>query len=247
MWFNINMFNFVEKIISHILERRRLKLLMTLDKLRTTSYVSGSKKTHFDGNVTLTFSAEAQKTSEMIDEQVRTIVIPCLSQPEKLLEFVAEQGTKVYRFSFANKILNIFKEEDGFIAPFCGGKAFLLNFLVVLFMEKKLSFSFKTKPMFVLGNGDLNIYFLLHQFHKWYAYKSGLAGFDEKAQSLFKMNLSPANDEQMKNLSVENILALKEAIARDAAASDFVIKLSKEFEGAKNALNKIKNDGGAQV
>ena len=75
----------------------------------------------------------------------------------------------------------------------------------------------------------------------------GLAGFDEKAQSLFKMNLSLTNDEQMKNLSVENILALKEAIARDTTAAEFVIKLSKEFEGAKNVLNKMKNDGGAQV
>lgn len=241
------MFDFINKIISHILERRRLKLLKTMDKLRKASYSNGSTKTHFDGNVTLTFSAEAQKNSELVDEQVRNIVVPCLNQPEKLLDFVSEQGTKVYRFAFANKILNLVKEEDGFIAPFCGGKAFILNFLVVLFVEKKLSFSFKTKPMFVLGNDDLNIYFLLHQFHKWYAYKSGLAGFDEKAQSLFKMNLSLTNDEQMKNLSVENILALKEAIARDTTAAEFVIKLSKEFEGAKNVLNKMKNDGGAQV
>ncbi len=241
------MFNFVDKIISHILERRRLKLLKTLDKLRASSYSSGATKTHFDGNVTLTFSAEAQKNNEMVDEQVRNIALPCLKQPEKLLDFVSEHGTKVYRFSFANKVLNLVKEEDGFIAPFGGGKAFVLNFLVVLFVEKKLSFSFKTKPMFVLDDDELNIHFLLHQFHKWYAYKSGMAGFDEKAQKLFKMNLSPANDTHMKNLSVESILALKEAIARDTAAADFVINLSKEFEGARNALNKIKNDGGAQV
>lgn len=241
------MFNFVDKIISHILERRRLKLLKTLDKLKRVSYSNGATKTHFNGNVTLTFSAETQKICEKVDEQVRNIVVPYINQPEKLLDFVSEQGTLVYRFAFAEKILNLVKEELGFIAPLGGIKALVLNFLIGLFSEKKICFSFNTKPMFVLKSNDLNMYFLLHQFHKWYAYKSGLAGFDEKSQELFKRNLSPTNDEQMKNLPVESILALKEAIARDAAAAEFVINLSKEFEGAKKALNKIKNDGGAQV
>ena len=86
---------------------------------------------------------------------------------------------------------------------------------------------------------------MLHQFHKWCAFKKDLPGFDEKSQALFKENLNKMSDG--KDLSVEEIIALKEAIARDAQAAEFVIQLAKESDGVKNALNKIKNDGSAEI
>jgi hypothetical protein len=55
------------------------------------------------------------------------------------------------------------------------------------------------------------------------------------------------SDSDVKEMSIEEILALKEAIARDAQAAEFVIQLAKESTGAKKALDKMKNDGGASI
>ena len=86
---------------------------------------------------------------------------------------------------------------------------------------------------------------MLHQFHKWYGFKKNLPGYDEKAQKLFKENLNTMTDGS--DLTIDEILALKDAIARDAQAAEFVIQLAKESEGAKNALGKIKKDGSAEI
>ena len=51
----------------------------------------------------------------------------------------------------------------------------------------------------------------------------------------------------MKSLSMEKIISLKEAIARDQEATTFVLNYTKEVEGSKKVLDKIKNDGGANV
>ena len=241
------MLKIFDKFVNYIIERRRLKLMKTLDKMKSASFGNSTQKTHLTGNVTLTLSAENQEILHSIDEKIKNIIKPYLNNPEGLLPYIEDNGTKVYKFKNADKIMNLLKEERGFLPPFCGAKAFVLNLLVNLVCERKIEISTKTKPMFVLAENDMNIYFLLHQFHKWYSFKSGLAGFDEKSQKLFKQNFLPSNDEQMKKLSINEIILLKEAIARDTQAADFVIKISKENMGAKNALNKIINNGGAQL
>lgn len=98
-----------------------------------------------------------------------------------------------------------------------------------------------------MRDGEINIYYMLHQFHKWYGFKKNLPGYDEMAQDLFKDNLDNMSDSDVKEMSIEEILALKEAIARDAQAAEFVIQLAKESTGAKKALDKMKNDGGASI
>ena len=40
---------------------------------------------------------------------------------------------------------------------------------------------------------------------------------------------------------------LKEAIARDQEATSFALELAKSKEGSKNVIDKIKNDGGANI
>ena len=94
--------------------------------------------------------------------------------------------------------------------------------------------------MFVLGTGQINIYNMAHQFHKWYGYKTGLPGFDEAAQEKFKKIFDYEIDANVELLSYEEILSLKEAIHRDIEAIDFVIKLAKENDGAKKVFNNIK-------
>ena len=136
-------------------------------------------------------------------------------------------------------------EEEGFVPPKKGLKALYLNFFVSLLCDKKFKLSFKTQELFVLRDMEINVYYMLHQFHKWYGFKKNLPGYDDKSQQLFKRNLDKMTEDKV--LTVDEIVMLKEAIARDAQATDFVIKLSKENDGARNVIKKIKNDGSAEI
>jgi hypothetical protein len=46
---------------------------------------------------------------------------------------------------------------------------------------------------------------------------------------------------------MEQIISLKEAIARDSEATAFVLEYTKEVDGSKKVLDKIKNEGGANI
>lgn len=236
---------FLERIINYILQRRQQRLEKTMKKLKPRTYSNSSNKTHINASEVMTLTTQTDKVLDMLDEEVKNIVKSCQTNPENLLKYVQEHGTKVYKILHADKVLSKIGEEEGFVVPLKGLKAFYLNFMVGLLNDKALHFSFSTKEMFVLRDMEINVYYMLHQFHKWYAFKKDLPGFDEKAQALFKENLNKMSEG--KDLSVEEILALKEAIARDAQAAEFVIQLAKENDGAKSALNKIKNNGSAEI
>ena len=46
---------------------------------------------------------------------------------------------------------------------------------------------------------------------------------------------------------MEEIIYLKEAIARDKEATAFVLEYTKQVDGSKKVIDKIKNDGGANI
>lgn len=238
---------FIQRIINYILERRKKKLEQTMEKLKPRTYTNTTTKTHINASETMTLSSQTEKILESMDAEVKNIVKGCLTDPAKLLTFVEEHGTPVYKIAHADKLLAKINEEEGFITPLKGFKAFYLNFVTGFFAQKKLHLSFKSNEMFVMRDGEINIYYMLHQFHKWYGFKKNLPGYEEMAQDLFKDNLDNMSDSDVKEMSIEEILALKEAIARDAQAAEFVIQLAKESTGAKKALDKMKNDGGASI
>ena len=101
--------------------------------------------------------------------------------------------------------------------------------------------------MIVLRDGVIDKFYMLHNFYRWYSLKSDLSGFEPDVQALFKQFLFDDSDKFMKSLSMEKIISLKEAIARDQEATTFVLNYTKEVEGSKKVLDKIKNDGGANV
>ena len=239
------MARFINRIINYILERRKKRLEKAMDALKPKRSRASSTKTHVDVSETMVLSSETEKILETMDAEVKNIVKACLTNPQKLLEYIQEHGTAVYKIPHADKILAKIKEEEGFIVPLKGWKAFYLNFFVNLLSHKKPVFSTKSDEMFVLRDMEINVYYILHQFHKWYGFKKNLPGYDEMAQELFKENLEHMSD--TKEMSIDEILALKDAIARDAQAADFVINLAKESAGAKKALDKMKNDGGAEI
>ena len=219
--------------------------MKTLDKMKKRSSSLGLK--NFDNeNISIALNTEKQQKHTEIEREIKNIILCNKNNPNELLNFAKNHGCKIYKLNSANKLLNLFKEEQGFLAPFSGAKAFLFNLLLCFVCEQKFSLVFKTKPMFVFEE-EINKHLLYHQFYKWYCFNSGLSGFDEKAQRLFKESLNFKKARPIEKLKIDEIVSLKEAIARDKEAADFVILLAKEIDGAKNALNKIISDGGAQL
>ena len=237
---------FIQRIVNYILQRRRDMLAKTLDMLKPRTYTNSSTKTHINASETLTITSETNKILDTITSEVINIVKTCETDPKKLLDFVQDLGTPVYRIKKADKILKRIKEEEGFITPISGLKAFYLNFFTALLSEKRLKFSFKPEAMFVLKDAEPSIYFILHQFYLWYGYTKGLPGYDEKSRSLLKAHIDVMSESDVNGMSVEEIIGLKEAIARDREAAEFVIQLAKESSGAKKALEKMQQ-GGANI
>jgi len=187
-----------------------------------------------------------EKNKERLEKEVKIILKHCENNPDKVFEFIEKKGTKVHKIPFAHKILKLIGLEEGLVAKLNGIKAlYLTSVLAVLGKENKISLT--TKPMFVMRDLPLNSYYTIQQFHKWYATKLDMPGFDAKSQEHFQKYLDNINDESIKSLSMEEIIGLKEAIARDVEAINFVISLAKSTEGAKNALNKMATEKGASV
>lgn len=198
------------------------------------SVTNSTTKTHTQAGIKLTLSSKTEQNKKKVNDEVKDIVTKNLKTPNSLLDYIEENGTKVYRVPYAKKLLILTGEQEGFITPAKGINALVLNLVL------NHQFAFKTEPMFVFGTEQINIYNMAHQFHKWYSYKTGLPGFDEAAQEKFKKIFDYEIDANVELLSYEEILSLKEAIHRDIEAIDFVIKLAKENEGAKKVFNNIK-------
>ena len=68
---------------------------------------------------------------------------------------------------------------------------------------------------------------------------------DAESQELLKKYL--INPADTKDLQLEEIFKLKDAIRQDKASIEFVIMLCRNYDGAKQALNKMKNEGSAKL
>lgn len=233
--------NIFQKIIYALLEKKEKSLKIRLDKHFKRSSTNSTSKTVMSSNATLTLTSETLKNAQLVRENVEAIVKKTGGNPLELLEFIKSKGTPVYRPANADKFLNLIGEEEGFIVEQHGKDALLLN----IFTGRGINF--KSVPMFVMREGNIDPYYFLHHFYRWYAMKYRLPGFDSKAQKLLKIFLKNANDERLKNLNLDDMLALKEAIARDNEASDFVIALAKHKDGSKQVLKKIQEEGGANI
>ena len=203
-----------------------------LPKNNLYSYSNGTSSSHITSFATVSFDLKTREKAQKIKLKVKEIVKKNIKTPEKLLEYVEKAGTKVVRIPYADKILSHVNEQEGFITPKSGLEALYLNFI----LNKKISF--KMPEMFVLRDLPLNIYVMSHQFHKWYAYKMGLPGYDENSQENFKKVFEFEDENKVKELSYSEVMALKEAVRRDLEAIDFVLELSKEQEGSKKTLDE---------
>lgn len=179
---------------------------------------------------------------EKIDNDVKSILKQCENNPIKVIEYLEKNGIRVYFVKRAKKLLKHIKEDEGFITERHGFRSLMLNIITGQGLK------FNTKTMVILEKGEPDIYNLIHYLHKWYAMKEGMDGFDEKSQKLLVLfNTTKEEDKLIGRLSIPEISGLREAIARDVQSIEFVTKYSKENAGAKNALEKMKTEGSANI
>ncbi len=232
--------NLFQKIIYFFLEQQEKALTKRLNKHLKVSSTNSTSKTVLSKGVTMTLSAETEKKKELVKLNVSDIVKASNNDPTKLLAFIESKGTKVIKLDNADKVLSVINEEEGLITPLEGIEALYINIVT------ESGFSLKSKPMFILRNGEIDPYYMVHQFYKWYSLYMGLPGFDFISQKLFKISLN-SDGSILSNLNLDEMTGLREAIARDREATDFALELAKTKEGSKNVLDKIKNDGGANI
>lgn len=231
--------NILQKIVYYFLEKQEKALTKRLSRHLRTSSSNATSKTVVSKGVTMTLNAETERNKDLVLKNVSDIIKGCNSDISKLLAFIESKGTKVIRLENADKILSVIKEEEGLITPLEGIEALYINTVT------HSGFSLKSKPMFVMRNGQIDPYYMAHQFYKWYALQMKLPGFDFMSQKIFKIYLN-SDGAILSNLTLDEMTGLKEAIARDQEATTFALDLAKQKEGSKKVLEKMQ-DGGANV
>lgn len=232
--------NILKKILYYMLSIQEKTLSIKLGKSLKTSYTNKTSKTILSSTEHMTLTLQTEKNKDTVKKNVEDIVKNCQNNPQKLLEYIIAAGTKVYKLNNADKILAAIGEDEGLICELKGLKALYLN----LFTTSKFSLTFQ--PAFVMREGNIEPLYMLHQFYKWYSLKMNLPGFDYKAQENFKKYLKNVNDKTLNNLSMEDTLALTEAVARDQEATAFALSFAQKTEGAKNVRKKM-TEGGADI
>lgn len=216
-----------EKILKH-------RLSKTLGVKNTSK-----RKRHYTNGCTLDLNTMADIEKQKLEDEINLILKKYHYEPNDILNYIRSQGTKIYFVDNASKLLNPIGENEGFIYPSSGSLALYLS----LGVEKKPRL--KTNEMFVLSKGEINKYYFIYHFYNWFAFKHGIAGMDANSQKLLKKYLY--SGVETKELQLSEIYQLKDAIKQDKASIEFVIKLCRNYDGAKQALDKMKNNGSANL
>lgn len=236
-----SMKNIFKEIKYFFLSQQEKNIQNKLKKTTKRSFTNKTSKTIFGTAANVTLNTETQKLVELVKTNVATIIKKVDCNPDELLNYVKAANTPVYKINNADKLLGFIQEEEGIIYEQEGITALYLSIIT------GQGIKFKTQPMFILRDGEIDKYYMLHHFYRWYSIKSNLPGFEYSVQKKFKQFIVDNSDEMLKKFTMEDIVALKEAIARDQEATEFVLEYTKQVEGSKNVIDKIKNSGGANI
>ncbi len=228
----------IRNVIYKILTLQEKFLRKRLEKTLGAKNFSKRKK-HFSKGCTLDLSSLADEEKNKFEAELTNILKTYDYDTKQILGYIKNSGTDVIYIKDAGKILNTIRENEGFIYPATGLKAVYLSFLT----NKK--FALRTKEMFIVSEGELNKYYFIYHVYNWFAFKNNIYGIDAQSQELLKKYLFTNAD--TKELQLNDIYKLKDAIKQDKAAIEFVVKLCRNYEGAKQALNKLQNNGSAKL
>ena len=228
----------IKNILYKILELQEKIIRFRLSKTIGVKNQSKSKH-HYSKGCTLDLNTMAELEKQELENKLNNILKTYDYDSARILDFIKSQGTEIIYLKDAKKILNPIGENEGFIYPAKGSKALYLS----LAINKKICF--KTKEMFVLSEGEINKYYFIYHLYNWFAFKNNISGMNSESQELLKKYLfTPADT---KELQLAEIYALKDAIRQDKASIEFVVKLCRNYDGAKQALDKIKTSGSAKL
>ena len=231
------------KTIKTFLTKKYLIFIINkLKNIRQNVYFKNSTtKYSMNSSCTMELSSKTKQKQEEINTEVKTIVKKYFNTPEKLIQYIKAQGAIVYKINNAEKILNKFGEEEGFITPLKGIKAFLINLIIGFSLQQGINIKFKTNEIFIFNTNNTEIYTVARALYKYYGYKNQLPGYDYKSQETFKKlyNQKRHHSSPFENCSIEEMYSCKEAIARDMESINFTIELSKEYEQTKKAAKKL--------
>ncbi len=233
--------DFIKNIKYFILSLKEKSLLRKLKDSTRQSYTNNDTKNVMIKGASLTINSKTLQTIAQVKENVTSIIQKTNGEPDALIDYIKVAKTPVYKIKNADKILNFINEEEGLITEKEGFDALILS------VSTGQGIKFKTAPMFVMREGIIEKYYMLHHFYCWYSLKSGLPGFDYKSRKMFKQYLVNGSDDFTAKLSMAQILSLQEAIARDQEATAYVLEYTKQIEGSQNVMDKIKNEGSANI
>lgn len=222
---------FLNKIKNFILNKNKT--------MKNVFFKSSATKQTITGCATLKLSTKTEEIKKQIHEEVKTKIKKYINTPEKLIQYIQLKGIKVYRIKNAERTLSKFGEEEGFITPQRGLKAILLSIVLGKNIE------FFSKEFMVFDTGKTDIYIVARALYKYYGFKKNLSGYDYKSQEIFKKIYSKRKQSTaiFEKCSIKDIMACKEALARDMESIKFTVELSQEYRNAKLALKKLKENG----
>ena len=227
--------NLFKNIFLFILTIQEKFLLNRLGKT-ITAKANSKRKKHFQNGCLLTLESISESDREAMEEELLLILKSSNFNTTEILEYIKKHDTKVFYIKNSS-FLHSIGQNEGFIYPQKGLKAIYLSFLI----NDKIKL--KTNEMFILTKGEINKYYFLYHFYNWYTYKKGIIGIDNESQELLNKFLYNANNDDFSKLQLSDIYKLKDAIKQDKASIEFVFKLCQKYEGAKKALNLLKDKG----
>jgi hypothetical protein len=183
-----------------------------------------------------------RKKIEEINKDAGNMIKNYMGNVNGLLEFIERRNTKVIRHRYADKIINIAGELEGFIPPVGGlkGKFIMLGLKIIGAWDQPIGDI--TPPLFVFSDKEPPMGYMVHQIHHWLSYNKGLPGYSEETMENFKRIFDPSfGVEDVKKMSKEEIIELREAIARDREALAFVEKMAQEIFKPQDILKGIKD------
>lgn len=235
----MNFINFF-KAIKKIIFRRNIPPALQSENFLKNISRKGIKDC-FTGDDTLSISGKQKIIKDDINKEAKSIIKKSIESPEMLLDYVESKGTVIIKSAYMDRILKFFGEKEGFIPPITGIRAMALIVAINFVSKTKLKLDFRTPPMFALNDNPVNIYTISHQFHLWMSYINELPGFEEKNMKNFRDFWEEGPESKdISFLAVNDILSLKDIIAREMEALDFVREMAREFIGQKNSIKKIR-------
>lgn len=183
-----------------------------------------------------------QKKIEEINLDASIMIKDNLNDINGLFRVIEASGTIIIKHKNADKFLRIIGEGEGFLPPVSGLKCKLIIWGLKFIGAWNEPVPNETPSMFVFGENDPPMGYMIHQIHHWLSYNKGLPGYTENTMNNFKKIFEPSfGMEDIKRMSKEEIISLREAIARDQEALDFVQKMAQEIYKPQDVLKGIKD------